>query len=249
MPADVLSTAQDDMPLFDPKYRWVLLFAMRKLRDAQDIDLDDLEQFDAAYGFLSTFVREVIRARRLTARLDPMRVAAISQSNTARMAVIDLLNLWQNVRLEQSSWRSFVAGEVATRRIDEGVRAADPALSIAEIERRALEKRNGFAQVFGLRARIGDAIIEDNGKVHITIEIEEEVTLTQKPLKSLSINGIEHLGGEVVGVQKINETKVKARATIFVEVALSKLASVRTVPLRVIALTGDDVRIEAFKIA
>lgn len=82
------------LPLFDERYRWVLLHALRWLRDVPGVDLDDPEQMEAAYGFLSAFVQEYVSGRGLVARLDPMRVAAVAESAAARSTVENILIDW-----------------------------------------------------------------------------------------------------------------------------------------------------------
>ncbi len=86
--------APDDLRLFDERYRWVLLHALRWLRDVPAVDLDDPEQLDAAYGFLSAFVQQAVQKRALVVRLDAMKVAAIAESSSARSTVEDILVNW-----------------------------------------------------------------------------------------------------------------------------------------------------------
>src|SRR5690349_15705686 len=86
-------------PLFDARYRWVLLFALRSLRDEPDIDLDldDPEQLGLAYELLSKTVQEHVRERRLSARLDPMRVSAIADSRVVTQTLREILR-WERPR-------------------------------------------------------------------------------------------------------------------------------------------------------
>lgn len=83
-----------ELPLFDERYRWVLLRALRWLRDVPEVNLDEAEQLDAAYGFLSSFVQEYVRERGLANKLDAMKVAVVAESNPARATVEKILVNW-----------------------------------------------------------------------------------------------------------------------------------------------------------
>jgi hypothetical protein len=82
------------MTLFDERYRWVLLRELRWLRDVESVNLDDPEQLDAAYGFLSDFVQRLATGRGLAGKLDAVRVAAIAGSDAARSTVEQILISW-----------------------------------------------------------------------------------------------------------------------------------------------------------
>lgn len=82
------------VPLFEERYRWVLLLGLRWLRDEPGVDLDDPEQLDAAYGFLSDFVQRTIGKRGLAGKLDPEAVATIAESDAARSTVREILISW-----------------------------------------------------------------------------------------------------------------------------------------------------------
>lgn len=82
------------VPLFDERYRWVLLQGLRWLRDEPGVDLDEPEQFDAAYGFLSDFVQRTVQKRGLASKLDPEAVATIAESDAARSTVREILISW-----------------------------------------------------------------------------------------------------------------------------------------------------------
>lgn len=84
----------DELPLFDERYRWVLLQSLRWLREVPEVNLDEAEQLDAAYGFLSGFVQEYVRKRGLVAKLDSMKVAVVAESNPARSTVEKILLRW-----------------------------------------------------------------------------------------------------------------------------------------------------------
>lgn len=83
-----------ELPQFDARYRWVLLFCLQWLREVPQVDLDDPEQLDAAYGFMSSFVQEYVQRRGLSGKLDPMKVAAIADSPAARSTVEKILVKW-----------------------------------------------------------------------------------------------------------------------------------------------------------
>jgi len=83
-----------ELPLFDERYRWVLLHSLRWLREVPTVNLDEAEQLEAAYGFLSGFVQEYVRRRGLTAKLDPMKVAVVAESIPARTTVEKILLSW-----------------------------------------------------------------------------------------------------------------------------------------------------------
>ena len=83
-----------ELALFDERYRWVLLQALRWLRSVPEVDLDEAEQFDAAYGFLSGFVQDFARRRGLADKLDPVKVAIVAESGPARSTVETILLHW-----------------------------------------------------------------------------------------------------------------------------------------------------------
>jgi hypothetical protein len=83
-----------ELPLFDERYRWVLLQSLRWLRQIPEIDLDEAEQLDAAYGFLSGFVQDAARRRGIAGKLDAVKVAIVAESDSARATVEKILLDW-----------------------------------------------------------------------------------------------------------------------------------------------------------
>src|SRR5688572_10698698 len=115
--------ADGTVPLFDARYRWVLLFALRWLREEPDLglDLDAPEQLGLAYALLSKMVQGHVRERGLGGKVDPMRVSAIAESRSVRQTVEDILR-----REHPADWKSMVAGPEVRQLIEQGVRTADP---------------------------------------------------------------------------------------------------------------------------
>jgi hypothetical protein len=236
-----------DVPLFDARYRWVLLFALRWLREVPEVDLDEPEQLDAAYHFASTFVQAYLRERRLGAKLDPMRVSAVAGSRVARAVVLDLLLDWRRCRDETPSCWDFLASEGAKARIQKALRSRDPSLEPAEIERLAREKRKGFAQSFGVQARVTEAHVSSSGDVRVSVAFEQDIALGAGDLADLAINGVPLPGARLDDVRRVADGSVKVEARITASAPAADLAALRSLPMTVEATTADGVRLEAFK--
>ncbi len=249
MPDDVTLTAEGDLSLFDARYRWVLLFALRGLRDVEQIDLDDPEQLDAAYRFTSTFVQAYVRERRLATKLDAMRVSAIAASQSTRAVVLDMLMDWSRLRATVPDWRDFPTTGAGRERIERALRSRDPSLEPAEIERLAREKRKDFAKSFGLQARITEATVSPLGEVRVHIAFEQDIKLTSAALKALEINGVPLPGARLGDVRQITGDGVKVRAVISASAAPQTAGALRSLPMTITATTEEGVRIEAFKLA
>jgi hypothetical protein len=239
--------AEGDLSLFDARYRWVLLFALRWLREVPEVDLDEPAQLDAAYHFASTFVRAYVRERRLSAKLDPMRVSAVAGSKVTRATVLDLLLDWLRARDKTPSCWDFMATEEARARIERALHTRDASLEPAEIERLAREKRKGFAQTFGLSARITEAHVSPAGEVRVHVAFEQDIALGAGDLGDLVINGVPLPGAQLGEVRRIGDGSVKVVAVISAKAPASASAALGSLPMSLEATTTDGVRVEAFK--
>lgn len=250
MSDDDLATAppsEAEAALFDARYRWVLLFALQWLREVPEVDLDEPEQLDAAYHFASTFVQAYCRERRLDAKLDPMRVSAVAGSKVTRATVLDLLLDWTRSRAETPSCWDFLATEGARARIEKALRSRDASLDPAEIDRLAREKRKGFAQTFGVQARITEAHVSAAGEVRVRVAFEQDIALAAGDLADLAINGVPLPGARLDEVRRVEDGGVKAAARIVATAPAAAVSALRSLPMTVEATTADGVRVEAFK--
>lgn len=233
--------------LFDARYRWVILFALQWLREVPEVDLDDPDQLDAAYHFASTFVQAYCRERRLGAKLDPMRVSAVAGSKVARATVLDLLLDWRASRSTTPSCWDFLATEGAAARIEKALRSRDASLDPAEIDRLAREKRKGFAQSFGVEARITDAHVSAAGEVRVALAFEQDIAIGAGDLADLAINGVPLPGARLDDVRRVEDGSVKVAARIVASAPATSVSTLRSLPMTVEATTADGVRVEAFK--
>jgi hypothetical protein len=236
--------ADGTVPLFDARYRWVLLFALRWLREEPDLglDLDAPEQLGLAYALLSKMVQEHVRERRLGGKLDPMRVSAIAESRSVRQTVEDILR-----REHPADWKSMVAGPEVRQLIEQGVRTADPSLEPEELDRRARDRRMEFARAFGLHARITDVDISTEGGVRVHVAFEQDIAFEPDDLKALEINGVPLAGAQLVDVRRNESGSPKVQAVIAVNVDKGSIASLKSLPMSVTATTSNDVRVQAIK--
>jgi hypothetical protein len=244
----------EDIPFFDARYRWVLLFALRWLRDANDLelDLDDPPQLRMAYELLSELVQEHVRERGLAGKLDPMRVSVIAESRSVRATVEDILRRehpasMKQVDMSRAGWKAIVAGPQVRQMIEKGVHAEDPSLEPAEIERRARVRRMEFARAFGLHARITDVAISTDGGVRVHVAFDEDITFAPEDLKALEINGVPLTGAQLVDVRRNEAGSPRVQAVIAVNVEKGAIASLRSLPMTVTATTRNDVRVQAIK--
>jgi hypothetical protein len=245
IPASESPVAADGtVPLFDARYRWVLLFALRWLREEPDLglDLDAPEQLGLAYALLSKMVQEHVRERRLGGKLDPMRVSAIAESRSVRQTVEDILR-----REHPADWKSMVAGPEVRQLIEQGVRTADPSLEPEELDRRARDRRMEFARAFGLHARITDVDISTEGGVRVHVAFEQDIAFEPDDLKALEINGVPLAGAQLVDVRRNESGSPKVQAVIAVNVDKGSIASLKSLPMSVTATTSNDVRVQAIK--
>lgn len=243
----------EGLPLFDPRYRWVLLFALRWLRDTPDVgvDLDDPDQLGLAYEILSEMVQEHVRERGLGSKPDPTHVSVIAESRSVRATVEDILRRergdQRSASVARSDWKAIVAGPEVREMIEKGVHAADPALEPAELERRARERRTEFAKAFGLHARITDVDISPEGGVRVHVAFDEDIAFAPEDLKALEINGVPLSGAQIVDVRRNEVGSPRMQAVIAVNVDKGAITSLRSLPMSVTATTRNDVRVQAFK--
>jgi hypothetical protein len=257
VPSADIAPAPDpsEVPLFDAHYRWVLLFALRWLRDEPDIglDLDDRDQLDIAYELLSKTVQEHVRQRRLGAKLDPSRVSAIAESKSVRDTVQGILRKehpasLKDVRVNRPDWKAMFTGPEVKRMIQEGVHAADPSLEPAELDRRAAARRMEFARAFGLHARITEVELSPEGGLRVHVAFDEDIAFAPDDLKALEINGVPLSGAQLVDVRRNEAGSPAVQAVIAVNVDKSSIASLKSLPMSVTATTRSDVRVQAFKL-
>ncbi|MEZ4302695.1 MAG: hypothetical protein R3B70_47660 [Polyangiaceae bacterium] len=226
--------------LFDARYRWVLLHALKWLRSVPDIDLDldEPAQLQTAYDCMRAFVLRYVLEHDLCDDLDPMSVAAIAESAPARATVESLL------RSEHPG-----AEDAETRKlIDDAVHAPDPSLEPAAIDRRARDRRLEFAKSFGLHARITDVEVSGSGlRVHVAFD--EDIAFTPDDLKTLEINGVLLAGAQLVDVHRNEAGSPRVEAVLVANVDRASIETLRSLPMRVTATTKDDVHMQAMKMA
>lgn len=244
----------DDLPFFDARYRWVLLFALRWLREEIDLalDLDEPEDLRMAYELLSETVQEHVRERGLEAKLDPMRVSVIAESRSVRTTVGEILRREHSKGAERtekgrSDWKAMVSTKEVRAMIVKGVHAADPGLEPAELERRARARRLEFARAFGLHARITDADISADGEVRVHVAFDEDIAFAPEDLKALEINGVPLAGAQLVDVRRNEAGSPRVQAVIAVNANKGAIASLRSLPMSVTATTQNDVKVQAIK--
>lgn len=242
------------LPLFDARYRWVLLFALRWLRDEKDvhIDLDDVDQLRIAYELLSRLVQEHVRQRGLAAKLDPSRVSAIAESRSVRATLLEILRRERPAasgagEAEDAGWESLVAEPTVRAMIAQGAHAQDPSLEPEELDRRARDRRVEFARAFGLHARITDVDMSPGGGLRVHVAFDEDIPFAPEDLKALEINGVPLLGAQLVDVRRNESGSPRVQATIAVNVDKGSIASLKSLPMTVTATTRDDVRVQAVK--
>lgn len=243
-----------EIPLFDARYRWVLLFALRWLRDEPEVglDLDDPDQLGLAYDILREMVQQHVKERGLASKLDPSRVSAIAESRSVRETVREILRREPAVGMKQtdmsrSDWKAIALGPEVREMIEKGVHAADPSLEPAEIDRRARDRRMEFARAFGLHARITEVELSPDGGLRVHVAFDEDIAFAPEDLKALEINGVPLAGAQLVDVRRDEVGSPRVQAVIAVNVDKGSIASLKSLPMSVTATTRNDVRVQAFK--
>lgn len=240
------------LPLFDARYRWVLLPALRWLRDETNValDLDEQDQLQVAYDLLSRVVQEHVRERGLAETLDASRVAAIAESRVVRATVLEILRREHpDTRGDGTKgWDTFVRRPAVREMIAQGAHREDPSLDPDELDRRARDRRTEFARSFGLHARITEVELSAEGGLRVHVAFDEDIAFVPDDLKALEINGVLLSGAQLVDVQRDEVSSPKVRAVIAVNVDQGSIASLKARPMRVTATTQNDVRVQAVKL-
>lgn len=229
------------IPLFDVRYRWVLHFALKWLREVPDIeiDLDNTAHLKTAYNCLSAFVQQYAVERGIADKLEPMRVAAIAESAPARATVEDILRRDHSLSLDQT----------ARAMIERAVNMPDPSLEPAAIDRRARDRRLDFARAFGLHATIQDVDMSTPNALRMHVAFDEDIPFEQHQIETLVINGVALVGAQIVHIERNETGRPRMLATISANVDKGAVPKLKEMPMRVTVRTRDKVQVQAVKMA
>lgn len=151
--------------------------------------------------------------------------------------------------MSRPPWRDFLQKPEVQEMLQQGASAEDPLLDDGKLEERARDKRTELARVFGLHARISDVSVSREGDVRMQVDMDEDIAFDVDDLKELVINDVPLSGARLVEIRRNESGGPKVRAILSVNVDRSAIPSLRALPLSVSAVTRDNVRFEAKKMA